>query len=99
MPTVAIAIFPGVQALDVAGPVDVFSEANRFIAPADIYEVRLLSADAAPLRSSCRRSGRRGSVTGVSGLVGTGSLCRNGGSCPSGVTAMFLRTYKPRGSA
>ncbi|WP_168791943.1 GlxA family transcriptional regulator [Paraburkholderia aromaticivorans] len=52
MPTVAIAIFPGVQALDVAGPVDVFSEANRFIAPADAYEVKLLSADAAPLRAS-----------------------------------------------
>ncbi|MFM0173944.1 GlxA family transcriptional regulator [Paraburkholderia sediminicola] len=52
MPTVAIAIFPGVQALDVAGPVDVFSEANRFIAPADAYEVRLLSAEAAPLRAS-----------------------------------------------
>jgi transcriptional regulator GlxA family with amidase domain len=52
MPTVAIAIFPGVQALDVAGPVDVFSEANRFIAPADAYEVRLLSAQAAPLRAS-----------------------------------------------
>jgi transcriptional regulator GlxA family with amidase domain len=52
MPTVAIAIFPGVQALDVAGPVDVFSEANRFIAPEDAYEVRLLSAEAAPLRAS-----------------------------------------------
>jgi transcriptional regulator GlxA family with amidase domain len=52
MPTVAIAIFPGVQALDVAGPVDVFSEANRFIAPADAYEVRLLGAETAPLRAS-----------------------------------------------
>ncbi|MFM0241047.1 GlxA family transcriptional regulator [Paraburkholderia phytofirmans] len=52
MPTVAIAIFSGVQALDVAGPVDVFSEANRFIAPADAYEVKLLSAEAAPLRAS-----------------------------------------------
>jgi transcriptional regulator GlxA family with amidase domain len=52
MPTVAIAIFPGVQALDVAGPVDVFSEANRFIAPDDRYEVELLSAERAPLRAS-----------------------------------------------
>ncbi|MGF6773376.1 transcriptional regulator GlxA family with amidase domain [Paraburkholderia sp. GAS199] len=52
MRTVAIAIFPGVQALDVAGPVDVFSEANRFIAPGDRYEVTLLSADPAPLRAS-----------------------------------------------
>jgi transcriptional regulator GlxA family with amidase domain len=52
MPTVAIAIFPGVQALDVAGPVDVFSEANRFVAPAQRYEVKLLAADPAPLRAS-----------------------------------------------
>jgi transcriptional regulator GlxA family with amidase domain len=52
MPTVAIAIFPGVQALDVAGPVDVFSEANRFIAPDNRYEVKLLSAESAPLRAS-----------------------------------------------
>jgi transcriptional regulator GlxA family with amidase domain len=52
MPTVAIAIFPGVQALDVAGPVDVFSEANRFVAPAQRYEVKLLAADPTPLRAS-----------------------------------------------
>ena len=52
MPTVAIAIFPGVQALDVAGPVDVFSEANRFIAPQDRYEITLLSAEPGPLRAS-----------------------------------------------
>lgn len=52
MPTVAIAIFPGVQALDVAGPVDVFSEANRFIAPEEHYEVKLIGAETAPLRAS-----------------------------------------------
>ncbi|WGS54709.1 GlxA family transcriptional regulator [Paraburkholderia sp. D15] len=52
MPTVAIAIFPGVQALDVAGPVDVFSEANRFVAPHARYEVTLVGARTAPLRAS-----------------------------------------------
>jgi transcriptional regulator GlxA family with amidase domain len=52
MPTVAIAIFPGVQALDVAGPVDVFSEANGFLAPADRYAVKLIAAESAPLRAS-----------------------------------------------
>jgi transcriptional regulator GlxA family with amidase domain len=52
MPTVAIAIFPGVQALDVAGPVDVFSEANQFLAPDQHYEVKLLSAEPKPLRAS-----------------------------------------------
>ncbi|WP_143266645.1 AraC family transcriptional regulator, partial [Paraburkholderia caledonica] len=52
MSTVAIAIFPGVQALDVAGPVDVFSEANRFVAPQERYEVALVSAEPGPLRAS-----------------------------------------------
>jgi transcriptional regulator GlxA family with amidase domain len=52
MSTVAIAIFPGVQALDVAGPVDVFSEANRFIAAQVRYEVTLVSAEPGPLRAS-----------------------------------------------
>ena len=52
MPSVAIAIFPGVQALDVAGPVDVFAEANHFIDDKDRYEVTLLAADSAPLRAS-----------------------------------------------
>jgi len=52
MPSVAIAIFPGVQALDVAGPLDVFAEANGFIDGNDRYEVKLLAADGAPLRAS-----------------------------------------------
>ncbi|MDR6289805.1 MULTISPECIES: GlxA family transcriptional regulator [Inquilinus] len=50
--TVAVAIFPGVQALDVAGPVDVFAEANGLIAAADRYETLLVAADTAPLRAS-----------------------------------------------
>ncbi|SIT45118.1 AraC family transcriptional regulator [Paraburkholderia piptadeniae] len=52
MPSVAIAIFPGVQALDVAGPVDVFSEANGFIDGNGRYQVTLLAADSKPLRAS-----------------------------------------------
>ena len=52
MRTVAIAIFPGVQALDVAGPVDVFAEANGFIDAGDRYETLLIAADTAPLRAS-----------------------------------------------
>ncbi|OLL31983.1 AraC family transcriptional regulator [Burkholderia sp. SRS-W-2-2016] len=52
MPTVAIAIFPRVQALDVAGPVDVFCEANRFLAADRQYEVKLLAAQSTPLRAS-----------------------------------------------
>jgi transcriptional regulator GlxA family with amidase domain len=52
MPTVAVAIFPGVQALDVAGPVDVFSEANQFLPPEAHYEVTLVSAEPGALRAS-----------------------------------------------
>ncbi|MEW6345045.1 MAG: GlxA family transcriptional regulator [Paraburkholderia sp.] len=52
MPTVAVAIFPGVQALDVAGPVDVFSEANQFLPPEAHYTVTLLSAEPGALRAS-----------------------------------------------
>ncbi|WP_179401664.1 GlxA family transcriptional regulator [Burkholderia guangdongensis] len=52
MRSVAIAIFPGVQALDVAGPIDVFSEANGFLAPGDHYAVTLLAATRSALRAS-----------------------------------------------
>src|SRR3546814_20829714 len=49
---VAIVIHDGVQALDIAGPVDAFMEANAFIAPGDGYEVVLVAADRRPLRAS-----------------------------------------------
>jgi transcriptional regulator GlxA family with amidase domain len=49
---VAIAIHDGVQALDVAGPVDVFAETNAYIAPEDRYETVLVAAHRAPLRAS-----------------------------------------------
>jgi transcriptional regulator GlxA family with amidase domain len=44
VPSVAILVVPGVQALDVAGPLDVFSEANRFIAPSRKYQLEILGA-------------------------------------------------------
>jgi transcriptional regulator GlxA family with amidase domain len=50
--TAAIAVHEGVQALDVAGPVDVFSEANAFLAPQDRYETILVARNCAPLRAS-----------------------------------------------
>ena len=49
---VAITIHEGVQALDVAGPVDVFAEANPFIPPGDGYETVLVAANREPLRAS-----------------------------------------------
>jgi transcriptional regulator GlxA family with amidase domain len=52
MPTVAIAIFQGVQALDVAGPVDVFAEANGFIAQSNAYEITLVGPAERIVRAS-----------------------------------------------
>jgi transcriptional regulator GlxA family with amidase domain len=49
---VAIAIHNGVQALDVAGPVDVFIEANNFLDDSDRYETVLVAAEHGPLRAS-----------------------------------------------
>ena len=40
--TVAILIFPGVQSLDVTGPLDVFCEANRFLSPQDHYQLDVI---------------------------------------------------------
>ncbi|QNQ09791.1 GlxA family transcriptional regulator [Sphingomonas alpina] len=50
--TVAVVIHDGVQALDVAGPVDVFAETNAFIALEDRYESLLVAADRDPVRAS-----------------------------------------------
>jgi transcriptional regulator GlxA family with amidase domain len=52
MRTVAIAIFPGVQALDVAGPLDVFAEANGFLAAGEAYALTLVGASHEPVRAS-----------------------------------------------
>jgi transcriptional regulator GlxA family with amidase domain len=54
MHKVGIVIHDGVQALDVAGPVDVFAEANGFLAPGDAYETVLIGLGRAPLRASNR---------------------------------------------
>lgn len=42
MKSVAIVVFPGVQALDVSGPLDVFAEANRFLLPAQQYQLEII---------------------------------------------------------
>lgn len=49
---VAIVVYEGVQALDVAGPMDVFSEANSFLDGGDRYETLLIAAHRNPLRAS-----------------------------------------------
>ena len=52
MRSVAMIIFPGVQALDVSGPLDVFAEANAFIADGDGYSVALIGPERQPFRAS-----------------------------------------------
>jgi len=49
---VAIVVYEGVQALDVAGPMDVFSEANTFLGDDDRYQTVLVAAHRQPLRAS-----------------------------------------------
>ena len=51
---VAIVVYDGVQALDVAGPMDVFSEANTFLDSADRYEMVLVAAHRNPLDDIAR---------------------------------------------
>src|SRR6187402_323385 len=87
MKTVALAIFPGVQALDVAGPLDVFMEANGFVADGAGYDLLLVAggptlptADVDPaltewLAEMAPRCARYGSVcTGAFALGHAGLL-------------------------
>jgi transcriptional regulator GlxA family with amidase domain len=52
LPTVAILVFPGVQALDVSGPLDVFSEANRFLPRERHYRLEVLGTERGLIRCS-----------------------------------------------
>jgi len=40
--TIAILAFPGVQSLDITGPMDVFAEANRFLQSEEHYHLRVI---------------------------------------------------------
>jgi transcriptional regulator GlxA family with amidase domain len=52
MPTVAILAFPGVQALDVTGPLDVFAEANNHLEPPRQYRLAVLGTEPGALACS-----------------------------------------------
>jgi transcriptional regulator GlxA family with amidase domain len=52
VPSIAILAFPGVQALDLSGPMDAFAEANRFLPASRHYTLRVLGTEAGPLRCS-----------------------------------------------
>ncbi|SIT43437.1 AraC family transcriptional regulator [Paraburkholderia ribeironis] len=49
---VAIVVFDGVQALDVAGPLDVFAEANTFLSAHQRYDVTLVGREAGTVTCS-----------------------------------------------
>ncbi|WP_223191226.1 GlxA family transcriptional regulator [Paraburkholderia panacisoli] len=52
MTNVALLAFSGAQSIDVAGPMDVFAEANRFLLPESHYKLEVLGIDHGPLRCS-----------------------------------------------
>ena len=43
--TIALLIFPGAQSLDITGPMDVFSEANRFLLPENQYQLEVIGVE------------------------------------------------------
>lgn len=49
---VALVVFDGVQSLDVAGPLDVFAEANKFLPPESQYKVSLVGVQPDRVRCS-----------------------------------------------
>ena len=49
---IGLVIHEGVQALDVAGPLDVFAASNDFLPPEDHYRCYVVAQDSAPVRSS-----------------------------------------------
>ncbi|AXE96678.1 GlxA family transcriptional regulator [Paraburkholderia terricola] len=49
---VAIVVFDGVQALDVAGPLDVFAEANTYLSEHQRYQVSVVACDAGTVSCS-----------------------------------------------
>jgi transcriptional regulator GlxA family with amidase domain len=52
MRTIALLIFPGVQSLDVSGPMDVFAEANAYVPPDQGYRLVTVGTAPYPIRAS-----------------------------------------------
>ena len=52
MKTVAVVLFPGVQSLDVAGPMDVFAEVNNYVGPDEGYRLVTVGTAPFPMRAS-----------------------------------------------
>ncbi len=52
MKTVAMALFPDFLLLDMAGPLEVFSIANRYLPAAAHYQILIIGTEPGPLRAS-----------------------------------------------
>ena len=52
MNTVAMALFPDFLLLDMAGPLEVFSVANRYLPPEAHYQILTIGTEPGPLRAS-----------------------------------------------
>lgn len=52
MKTVAVILFPDFLLLDMAGPIEVFSIANRYLEPADRYHISTLGTEGGLIRAS-----------------------------------------------
>lgn len=52
MKALALVLFPGVQSLDVSGPMDVFAEANAFLPPEQRYRLLTIGTAPSPIRAS-----------------------------------------------
>ena len=100
--TVALLIHDGVQALDVAGPLDVFSEANGFLSDGDGYDLKLLSSERTSLHASngmpmiahqaCKEATRRFDTVLVAGGPGLPYAAEDE------VVSAWLREWGRRGS-
>ena len=53
MKTVAMVLFPNFLLLDMAGPMEVFSIANRYLQPDKQYELTTIGTEPGLLRASC----------------------------------------------
>lgn len=52
MKTVAMVLFPDFLLLDMAGPMEVFSIANRYLSPSEHYQLSTIGTEPGPLRAS-----------------------------------------------
>jgi transcriptional regulator GlxA family with amidase domain len=102
--TVLIAVFDGVQSLDVTGPLEVFAGANAYLTDEDghggpAYEITIAGPGGTPVRTSSGLTlvpdSDLGAVTNVhTVLVPGGGGSRSGGGAAEEVVA-WLRRYGP----